>query len=81
LEKFFAGFPMIGKVFPNGWKKRAGFSNGWKIFFQWLENRRKAREAGNREGRVRGGKGIGETGGKSAEFFHGALDGRRGACQ
>ena len=31
LEKFFAGFPMIGKNFPL-------FSNDWKKFFQWLEN-------------------------------------------
>jgi hypothetical protein len=32
-----AGFPMIGKKVSNGWKSRAEFSNGWKIFFQWLE--------------------------------------------
>ena len=29
---------MIGKNFSNGWKKRPGFSNDWKLFFQWLEN-------------------------------------------
>ena len=27
-----AGFPMIGKFFPNGWKIRAIFSNDWKTF-------------------------------------------------
>ncbi len=27
-----AGFPMIGKKFSNGWKKRGGFSNDWKKF-------------------------------------------------
>ncbi|MBR4189302.1 MAG: hypothetical protein IKQ55_05000 [Kiritimatiellae bacterium] len=31
LEKFFLGFPMIGKIFRN-------FSNDWKKVFQWLEN-------------------------------------------
>ena len=48
LEKFFARFPMIGKIFrdfSNDWKKffqwlenSAGFSNDWKKSFQWLEN-------------------------------------------
>jgi hypothetical protein len=45
-------FPMIGKIFSNGWKNaenffqwlenRAVFSNDWKLFFQWLENFRAA---------------------------------------
>ncbi|MBQ7253007.1 MAG: hypothetical protein IJS32_10475, partial [Kiritimatiellae bacterium] len=38
MEKIFRFFPMIGKNFSNGWKIRAGFSNDWKVFFQWLEN-------------------------------------------
>jgi hypothetical protein len=29
---------MIGKLFSNGWKIRASFSNDWKKSFQWLEN-------------------------------------------
>ena len=45
-------FPMVGKIFSNGWKNveiffqwlenRAVFSNDWKLFFQWLENFRTA---------------------------------------
>ena len=31
-------FPMIGKLFSNGWKTSPGFSNDWKKSFQWLEN-------------------------------------------
>jgi hypothetical protein len=41
-------FPMIGKLFSNGWKNRVSFpmigknfrkfSNDWKKCFQWLEN-------------------------------------------
>jgi hypothetical protein len=34
-----ADFPMIGKLFSNGWKTSADFSNDWKKSFQWLEKR------------------------------------------
>jgi hypothetical protein len=38
-SQFFAWFGICGRVqrekFSNDWKK---VSNGWKIFFQWLEN-------------------------------------------
>ena len=32
-----ATFPMIGKLFSNGWKTPPIFSNDWKKTFQWLE--------------------------------------------
>ncbi|MBR4251102.1 MAG: hypothetical protein IKQ15_02225 [Kiritimatiellae bacterium] len=38
-------FPIIGKaakIFSNHWKKRGVFSNHWKLFFQSLENFRRA---------------------------------------
>jgi hypothetical protein len=40
-------FPIVGKKaknFSNHWKNRAKFSNHWKIFFQSLENLRRAVE-------------------------------------
>ncbi|MBR3581870.1 MAG: hypothetical protein IKO01_00325 [Kiritimatiellae bacterium] len=73
MEKIFLIFPMIGKLFSNGWKKPPNFSNDWKTFFQWLENR----PGGGPAWSPVAGRALraSRTGGENGGFFHGGEDG------